>query len=107
MGETVSIAMKKDICENAFFTNLGVEEIDIDDVPFCDAVLSTAGFDDCERHGLGKGRGKSHDSATLTSGNSRVCPLDEERDLALRRVGFIMGQQVCCGAAPEFLEFLR
>ena len=61
MGKFIPVAVKKDIGEDAFFADLGVKKIDIDDVTLCDAVLPTAGFDNCERHGLGKGREPSHD----------------------------------------------
>src|SRR5450432_3054473 len=50
----LAIADEKHIGENAFLADFGVEIIDINDVTFSDAVLSTAGFDNCESHGRGK-----------------------------------------------------
>ena len=44
----VAVAVKKHIRENAFFADLRIEEIDVDDVTLGDAVLATACSDNCE-----------------------------------------------------------
>jgi len=92
VSEMVPIAVKKNIGEYPFFTHFSIEEIDINDVAFCHPMLSTAGFDDCESHGLGKSRAQSHGWALLTSGMSFTRPLNQERDLPLRGTGFIVSQ---------------
>jgi hypothetical protein len=67
--EILSVAMKQHVREDAFLADFGIQEIYIDDIAFGDAVLSTAGFDNCERHGFGKSRAKSHADPALTSEN--------------------------------------
>ena len=42
--------MKEHIGEDAVFAWLDIEEIDINDVAFCDAILSATGFNNCESH---------------------------------------------------------
>src|SRR2546423_4753723 len=46
----VAVAVKKDIGEDAFLARFLIEEIDIDDVSFGDAVLSAASLDNCVSH---------------------------------------------------------
>jgi hypothetical protein len=74
--DVVTVAVEQNVCENALFADLGIQEIDIDDVTFCDAVLSTASFDNCESHGcfLGKRGENSHGRAALASGKRSTGP---------------------------------
>ena len=48
--DVVAIRMKEHIGENPVLARLGLEEIDIDDVTFRDAILPATSFDNCERH---------------------------------------------------------
>src|SRR3978361_78386 len=64
VGQVFTVAMEQDIREDTFFANFSIKEVDIDDVSFCDAMLSAAGFDNCVSHGLGK-VGKSHTEPLL------------------------------------------
>ena len=50
MGEIFAVAMKEDIAEDGFLAGFAFEQIDIDDVTFCDAMLSAACFDNCVSH---------------------------------------------------------
>jgi len=50
VSDVVAIRMKEHIGENSVLARLGLEEIDIDDVTFRDAVLPATSFDNCERH---------------------------------------------------------
>src|SRR2546423_7475368 len=50
MGDLVAVAVKKHIREDTFFAGFLIEEIDIDDVSFRDAMLSAASFDNCVSH---------------------------------------------------------
>jgi hypothetical protein len=51
VGDVVAVPMKEHIRENAFLTDLRVEEVHIDNVTLCDAVLATACLDNCKCHG--------------------------------------------------------
>src|SRR5437016_3766076 len=78
VSNLVAVAVKKDIREHALFAGFLIEEIDIDDVAFRDAVLSAASFDNCVSHTKkpgairGKSRAKFHRCTALTSGNART-----------------------------------
>ncbi len=54
VGELIGIRMHDDFAENSFFAWIKIEKINIDNVTFGDAMLSAAGFDDCECHGVRK-----------------------------------------------------
>src|SRR2546423_10243312 len=47
MRDLVAVGVKKDVGKHAFFAGFLIEEIDIDDVAFRDAMLSAASFDNC------------------------------------------------------------
>src|ERR1041385_2761876 len=69
VGDIVAVGVKKDVGENAFLAGFFIEEIDIDDVPFRDAVLSAASLNNCVSHtkSRGKSRAKFHKCGALTS----------------------------------------
>src|SRR5438270_2646165 len=75
VSNLVAVAVEKDIREHAFFARFLIEEINIDDVAFRDAMLSAASFDNCVSHTKkpgairGKSRAKFHRCTALTSGN--------------------------------------
>src|SRR3954468_7691043 len=67
VGGLVAVAVKKDIGEHAFLAGFLIEEIDIDDVTFRDAMLSAASFDNCVSHTksrVNKPGGKAAQSST-------------------------------------------
>src|SRR3954468_9716859 len=64
MGQVLAVREKQDVRENTFFTDFSIQEVYVDDVTFCDAMLSAAGFNNCECHGLEK-VGKSHTAGPL------------------------------------------
>src|SRR3954469_10863994 len=69
VGDVIAVRVKKDIGENAFLARFFIEEIDIDDVSFRDAVLSAASLNNCVSHtkSRGKSRAKFHRCGALTS----------------------------------------
>src|ERR1043166_3842827 len=77
--ELVAVGVKKDIGEDAFLAGFFIEEIDIDDVSFRDAVLSAASLNNCVSHtkSRGRSRAKSHKCGALTSRNP--LPRDDDR----------------------------
>src|SRR3954452_13644249 len=64
VGQVLAISEQQNIREDTFFTDFSIQEVHVDDVTFCDAMLSAAGFDNCECHGLEK-VGKSHTAGPL------------------------------------------
>jgi hypothetical protein len=50
MGELVAITMKKHVAEDGFLAGIAFEQVDIDDIALCDAMLSAACFDNCVSH---------------------------------------------------------
>ena len=50
MGEFIAIAVEQDIAKNGFFTRFALEQIDIDNVAFGNAMLSATCFDNCVSH---------------------------------------------------------
>ena len=55
-----------------FCARFTCEQIHIDRVAFCDAILSAACFDNCVSHGLGKSRRKSHGVRLFDKRKSRL-----------------------------------
>src|SRR5436190_24053655 len=73
VSKILPVAMEQDVAKSGFIARLALEEVDIDNVAFGDAMLSAACLDNCVSHScgnlLGKSRAKSHRCAGLTRGN--------------------------------------
>src|SRR5437868_7072103 len=50
VGELVAVAMKKDIAKNSFLAWIAFEQVHVDDIALCDAMLPATGFDNCVSH---------------------------------------------------------
>src|SRR5436305_13889625 len=50
MRQIVAVAMKQNVAKHSLFARLSIEEVDIDNVAFCNAVLPAASSDDCKSH---------------------------------------------------------
>jgi hypothetical protein len=50
VGELVAVAVEKDVAEDRFLAGIAFEQIDIDDIALCDAMLSAACFNNCVSH---------------------------------------------------------
>ena len=71
--------VKEHVTESHLLARIALEQIHVDRVAFCDAILSAACFDNCVSHGLGKSRQKSHGPVSLTSGNPRFSRMRRRR----------------------------
>lgn len=54
MDHVVVIAVEKHVSEDAFLSSFFIEEVDIDNIAFGDAMLSASSSDNCESHGREK-----------------------------------------------------
>jgi len=121
VSNRVAVAVKKDIREHALFAGFLIEEIDIDDVAFRDAMLSAASFDNCVSHTKKPGekprkvpqvrrfdkRKSGCGILFISYPASRIThPANHQRYLTFCRMRFVMGQQLRRRRAPELLEFL-
>src|ERR1051326_2204892 len=76
--DLVAVTVKKDVGKDTFLPRFLIEEIDIDNVAFRDAMLSAASFDNCVSHTKSrvllrvKSRAKFHRWAALTSAFYRL-----------------------------------
>ena len=120
MRDLVAVGMKEDVGEDTLLAGFLIEEIDIDDVAFRDAMLSAASFDNCVSHTKKPGekprkvpqvrrfdkRKSGCGILFISYPASRIThPANQERYLTLSRMRFVMRPQLRRRPAPEFLEF--
>jgi hypothetical protein len=123
--DLIAVSMKKDVGEDTFFAGFLIEEIDIDDVAFRDAMLSAASFDNCVSHTKKPGatpgeKPRKVPQVRRFDKRELRCPpphikhafsflhaANDQRYFPLCWVSFIVGQQLDGRSPAELLEFLR
>ena len=65
MREFIAVGMHQHVVEGELLARLAFEQIDVDRVAFCDAILSAACFDNCVSHSLWEKSGESPRSPSL------------------------------------------